>query len=1226
METKKSIKVISFFLFALLCLASARIGHAQEVYLDTRFDVNANGFEYLDDTFLGTSQPADVDGVYSPSQGYDGGGLWVQLNVPEQSTTTKISGGWRRTFLLNEEAQVKLKFHYKLSQISSFDPGESSQVLVRIDGTLYGSRIDSVDNHKYVVEINSEDSYGTGWRRFNFDLGLLSAGEHSLVIGGYSAYGSIQKTGSSRLLIDNVLVVQTLPPVGGTRTDPPSPTAASLGKFGDIPVSLYSGTPNISIPLYEVKSRHLSVPISLSYHASGVKVGEIAGWTGLGWTLNAGGAITRTVKALPDDNKADGSQGDGGYLYTSGLLTDSVWNAFEPLAPPIGASVTYLDWALGQTVDPEPDLFFFNVSGQAGKFVMTSFQPQDVYLIPSQKVLVTPTKGIITIGVTSVDVIESWEVKTADGITYIFGKNVPDIGYETSTNQTLKLQPPPDNNAAGFFISSWYLMRMEAANGDDFIDFKYSNENKITYKYLAFQELDWGACESTNSHPDFTEIEIGSRRLTQIITANETIDFIANTAREDVIGDNRLDEIIIKRRSNNFVKKKFQLNYDYFNSGSSSALEKRLKLTSVTEVGENGAELPSYDLSYNETLPLPNRLSAARDHWDYYNGATQNGEEEEADLIPFFVGLSPDPGNPITVFLTGADREPNATYLLAGSLEEMTYPTGGKTRFYFEPHRYGKIADKNVQYQGSSLKQTPLHTGSSGITYFPFEIQGSPNDDLAVSLDVGYFGGPASCINLPCGTGNCFQVDIVEDDGSNTPVAGTQVRVAQTTLNFVLSPGEYKLRFCVGTDPAGSGNLVAIDARVLWHERIPTTAALAGGLRIQKIEHYDGVTKDASGQVVPIQVREYKYELASDPARSSGVLVNEPHYFYYPAECASLIRTSSSKTHLGLTQGSHIGYKEVIVFHGGEIVDGNGVGLGMGINGKSLHEFTTADDNDDYCKADIFLIGASPCEENSYNPTYPFWPIRTPTSHDWKRGLLKQRTDYDSSDSQVLTVVNSYHFEDELNPTGVNEQVRSVCVSQGPAEEGGTPTPKFKRYEVRAAWQYMSQESTTSSFSSGSITTTRDDVYDSGHLQITSSTATNNDGSQRITDLKYAHEQFTGMTNNDVHMFSQPYSTTVSDGTNDLSKSWTTWDDNNGQDPWRPQEQWVWTSIGASAPPDPSSAILKPLKLRRFRIMIFLVTRSKYSMPKAQKRPIHGNKTTPCWTASFKTLMAPFRW
>ena len=70
--------------------------------------------------------------------------------------------------------------------------------------------------------------------------------------------------------------------VGSLRVGMPSPTAASLGKFGDIPVSLYTGTPNINIPLYEVRGRVLSLPITLSYQASGIKVDEIPGWVGMG--------------------------------------------------------------------------------------------------------------------------------------------------------------------------------------------------------------------------------------------------------------------------------------------------------------------------------------------------------------------------------------------------------------------------------------------------------------------------------------------------------------------------------------------------------------------------------------------------------------------------------------------------------------------------------------------------------------------------------------------------------------------------------------------------------------------------------------------------------------------------------------------------------------------------------------------------------------------------------
>ena len=43
-----------------------------------------------------------------------------------------------------------------------------------------------------------------------------------------------------------------------------SPTAASLGKYADIPVNYHTGIPRISIPIYSVKEGSLELPISLS--------------------------------------------------------------------------------------------------------------------------------------------------------------------------------------------------------------------------------------------------------------------------------------------------------------------------------------------------------------------------------------------------------------------------------------------------------------------------------------------------------------------------------------------------------------------------------------------------------------------------------------------------------------------------------------------------------------------------------------------------------------------------------------------------------------------------------------------------------------------------------------------------------------------------------------------------------------------------------------------------
>src|SRR5688572_27480870 len=59
---------------------------------------------------------------------------------------------------------------------------------------------------------------------------------------------------------------------------PPSPEAAALGAYGNVPVSLYTGTPNISIPLYQIQGSSLSLPISLSYNASGFKPQDEVTW------------------------------------------------------------------------------------------------------------------------------------------------------------------------------------------------------------------------------------------------------------------------------------------------------------------------------------------------------------------------------------------------------------------------------------------------------------------------------------------------------------------------------------------------------------------------------------------------------------------------------------------------------------------------------------------------------------------------------------------------------------------------------------------------------------------------------------------------------------------------------------------------------------------------------------------------------------------------------------
>lgn len=84
---------------------------------------------------------------------------------------------------------------------------------------------------------------------------------------------------------------------------PPSPTVAALMKYNEIEVSEYTGVPDISLTLFESKTRsnNVSSVIKLSYHIANIKADDVSTDVGLGWSLSYGGTISRITKDLPDE-------------------------------------------------------------------------------------------------------------------------------------------------------------------------------------------------------------------------------------------------------------------------------------------------------------------------------------------------------------------------------------------------------------------------------------------------------------------------------------------------------------------------------------------------------------------------------------------------------------------------------------------------------------------------------------------------------------------------------------------------------------------------------------------------------------------------------------------------------------------------------------------------------------------------------------------------------------
>ena len=136
---------------------------------------------------------------------------------------------------------------------------------------------------------------------------------------------------------------------------PASPNASSLGVYGNIPVGHYTGIPEIKIPLYEIETRDFTLPITLSYHASGIKVAQEASTVGLGWTLNAGGCIVREIKHKDDF-------GYGGYYSDTSFPENNESN--NAVNPNAGKFRGYLD----KTFDSEPDIFTYNFNNMSGSF------------------------------------------------------------------------------------------------------------------------------------------------------------------------------------------------------------------------------------------------------------------------------------------------------------------------------------------------------------------------------------------------------------------------------------------------------------------------------------------------------------------------------------------------------------------------------------------------------------------------------------------------------------------------------------------------------------------------------------------------------------------------------------------------------------------------------------------------------------------------------------------
>jgi len=180
-----------------------------------------------------------------------------------------------------------------------------------------------------------------------------------------------------------------------------SSNVSNMGSFKAGGVNGFTGRSNISIPVYEVKVRDQTFPISLTYDDSGIKVAGNAGWVGMNWSLNVGGSISRVVNGAPDDIKKESSQVSSdwsilvtkeyGFLLGGGQKANDFTDVGKSeaqvyarihaingtnyqLDDNLNLAPIFREGAWGQRYDTQPDLFYFNLFGKSSKFVFGADQ------------------------------------------------------------------------------------------------------------------------------------------------------------------------------------------------------------------------------------------------------------------------------------------------------------------------------------------------------------------------------------------------------------------------------------------------------------------------------------------------------------------------------------------------------------------------------------------------------------------------------------------------------------------------------------------------------------------------------------------------------------------------------------------------------------------------------------------------------------------------------------
>ncbi|MEP3210688.1 MAG: hypothetical protein ABJN95_15910 [Maribacter sp.] len=917
---------------------------------------------------------------------------------------------------------------------------------------------------------------------------------------------------------------------------PVSPNAASLGNYGLYPVNKNLGSAGVTIPIYTLTEKNITVPINLNYNMSGIRLNDLASWVGLGWSLNAGGVIIRNTKGLPDLS----------FLSTIPNLQNFAFNQ---------SNWNYLFGATLGAKDTAPDEYAFNALGISGSFYFDRDSGEAIFDDATQVKIIPISEDEI-------------QALLPDGTLLVFGKGFDNsIATERTDSNLSNLY---NSNPMGF-ISAWMLTEIISKDRQHSVSFKYKSTGmQEEYSRAASESVVVGTPTVTPANATsqlstgFYELStISKQYLDQIVFDNGYIQFESSLNRPDLADDYQLDAVKVYTYDNadipqlvdqfhftygTFLRSMANYSKDYDHTGSNFDLARQqnsrelsLKLTSVYR-GATASKDTKHTFEYNERISLPWRGTTAQDSWGYANTNLGTLLPETTTSV---AGI-----NEVPFTLGNGDRSPNENMMKAAVLEKIIYPTGGYTVFEQEANRFAATdfvtesktarADAFGNECGNTTEFPNLDTSNfiipAGATNIKLNIHMSPVTNQAgaqsyVSVDGFKFyrptpdsmGGPSDSSD-----GRTETIDLF---------FGYDFEFANINATQIFNPGAHTIEaFDSGVGAFGAYNCSFNRIWITWDEPTGETQQieqLVGGLRIKSISNYDGRSN------TPVSIKKYEYEDANliQPERNRGYV---RRFIQNVSDGIGLLAAVSVSPNFN----NNLGGEPTIEY--GKVTEIEFDFVNQKDNGKTISYF----ENIGATRTVNSVIPAYIFKHPQYSfiypydpshPNDPYWTIANwqllfqkalygvdeltyYETTSWKRGFLAREETYKRESDNTYTLVaevdNTYETIKSLKffdnyvyspfQTNIND---FWYVDDLPAydqnKDFNSATLCYQIGEVQVGRKSLKQSISTQYDLSGQnpISTTTDYFYDNlEHLQLTRTESTNSKGENIQTKTFFADD------------------------------------------------------------------------------------------------------------------------